>query len=690
MTSLPHFSVSPFKNLRSKMKTMNLSLPPLFLAMVLLAPSLVLAAEPASVKPLIPILKAEEIAPRCEQGLADLRRQVNALGFSSHGIAQDDRALFRDWNHLQVTLEDLQGPVALLNHVSPDAKVRRNAEPCQVSITKFSTDLFQNASLYKKFKDASPVDAIEKKLRQDILDSFDDTGVSLPPEKQARMKEILAKLTQLKQEFARNIRDNNQKLSFTAEEAKGLPTEFLTQAKRDDKGNILLGFEYTDYMPFMQYADNGEARKRYQFSFTNRGTPKNLQLMKEAIALRQEMAGLFGLPSYADFALRRRMAAKPDAVNKFLSDVQKAVTELEKSELAEMRAFKAKTLATKLEETKIERWDVSYWQQKMKQSLYNVDQNALRKYFPTVASVQWAMSMSGILYGVQFKAAEAPVWHSDVKYFDVYDNKSLARIGGIYLDIFPREGKYGHAAAFGIRGSSTMTQRTPISVLVANFNREGLDSNEIETLLHEFGHVLHGVLSKTRFVDHAGTSVERDFVEAPSQMYEEWARNKDTLALLPQYCSAPCPPVDNDLLLRLKAAHNFGRGSRYARQHLYASYDMALHQGKSGDPLTTWQKMESATPLGYVKGSEFPGQFSHLMGGYAAGYYGYMWSEVLALDMLSRYDGKLMNTDIGQKYRQTILERGSELQGSELVRGFLGREPDSTAFFNELAGKRLK
>jgi len=673
------------------MKTMKPPLSSLFLAIALLAPALALSADPAAAsKPLIPILKAEEIAPRCEQGLADLRRRVSALDFSSPNSAQNDRELFNEWNNLQIALEDLQGPVALLNHVSPDANVRRNAEPCQVSITKFSTDLFQNVALYKKFKDSSPVDAIEKKMRQDILDSFDDTGVSLPPEKQVRMKAILAKLTELKQEFARNVRDNNQKLSFTPEETKGLPPEFLAQAKRDDKGNIVLGFEYTDYMPFMQYADNSEARKRYQFAFTNRGTPKNLHLMKEAIALRQEMAGLFGLSSYADFALRRRMALKPDAVNKFLAEVQTAVTELEKSELAEMRAFKAKTLGTKLEETKIERWDVSYWQQKMKQSLYNVDQNALRKYFPTSASVQWAMSMSGILYGVQFKQAEAPVWHSDVKYYDVYDNKSLTRIGGIYLDIFPREGKYGHAAAFGVRGSSTMTQRTPISVLVANFNREGLDGNEIETLLHEFGHVLHGVLSKTRFVDHAGTSVERDFVEAPSQMFEEWARNKETLALLPQYCSTPCPPVDNDLLLRLKAAHNFGRGSRYARQHLYASYDMALHQGGVGDPLAIWQKMEGATPLGYVKGTEFPGQFSHLMSGYAAGYYGYMWSEVLALDMLSRYDGKLMNTDIGQKYRQTILERGSELLGSELVRGFLGREPDSKAFFNEIAGKRLK
>jgi thimet oligopeptidase len=670
---------------------MKNTLPRLLIALAVLSTPLTHAAPPIGSSPTIPIPKAEEIPPRCEQGLADLRTKVAALEQELPAeMVQDDRKVLRDWNDLHIALEDLQGPISLLNHVSPDAAVRKNAEPCQVSITQFATDLFQNEKLYRKIKAVSPIDDIEKKLKQDILDSFDDTGVSLPPEKQARMKAILAKLTQLKQEFARNIRDNNQKLSFSKEEAQGLPEDFLAKAKRDEKGNILLGFEYTEYMPFMQYADSSEARKRYQLAFTNRGSPKNLQLMKEVIALRHEMAGLFGFPSYADFALRRRMAGKPEAVNKFLADVQKAVTELEKTELAEMRAFKAKTLGTNLQETKIERWDVSYWQQKMKRALYNIDQNALRKHFPTKASVQWTMAMSGILYGVQFKPAQALVWHSDVQYYDVYDSKSLTRIGGVYLDLYPREGKYGHAAAFGVRGSSTMAQRTPISVLVANFNREGLDSNELETLLHEFGHILHGVLSKTRFVDHSGTSVERDFVEAPSQMFEEWARSKETLAMLPQYCTTPCPPVDNDLLLRLKSAHNFGRGSRYARQHLYAIFDMALHQGGAADPLALWQKLEGATPLGHVKGTEFPGQFSHLMGGYAAGYYGYMWSEVIALDMLSQYEGKLMNPDIGQKYRQAILERGGELRGSELVRAFLARDPDSKAFFDEIGGKRLK
>ncbi|RJX32995.1 MAG: Zn-dependent oligopeptidase [Oxalobacter sp.] len=658
----------------------------LLLLLSLLIPVIAFSAERSGNRPHIPILKARELATRCEDGLDDLRAMVKKLEAPVAGKRSSSSLVFKEWNALQIALEDLHGPVGLLNHVSPNPAVRKSAEPCQISITKFATDLFQNAKLYNKIKATQPTDAIEKKLKQDILDSFDDTGVSLPPEKQKRMKKILVRLTELKQTFARNIRDNPQKLSFTPEEMQGLPENFLAKAKRDAKGNYQLGFDYTDYMPFMQSANSSDARKRYQFAFVNRGTPKNLALMKEAIALRQEMAQLFGFNNYAEFVLRRRMAGKPDAVNGFLADVQTAVTDLEKQELADMRIFKSRALGTPLEETVIERWDIAYWQEKMKQAIHHIDQNALRKYFPTQASVKWVMAMSGILYGVQFKPAKVPLWHKDVTYYDIYDSKTLARIGGIYFDLFPRKGKYGHAAVFGVRGSSTLAKRTPISVMVANFNREGLDSNELETLLHEFGHLMHGALSKTRFVDHAGTSVEQDFVEAPSQMFEEWARRKETLAMIPQFCTTPCPQVDNDLLLRLKAAHHFGLGNRYARQHLYATFDMALHQSDESDPLTTWQKMEGATPLGYVKGTEFPGQFNHLMGGYAAGYYGYMWSEVLAMDMVSRFGDNLMNTDIGMLYRKTILERGGELRGRALVRSFLGREPSSQAFFNEISG----
>ncbi|PUA16629.1 M3 family metallopeptidase [Glaciimonas sp. PCH181] len=667
-----------------------------FTPLSLAATIFTLAVNPVSAqeiqRPLLPILKAEEVTPLCTRTLATLRQQVSVTDHLPAAHANDTKAVLADWNTLQIALEDAQGPVDILNNVSPDASVRNATEACLIELNKFSTELLQNEKQYARIKAIRPDNAIEKKLQQDLLYSFEDTGVALAPTKRARLKLILNKLDELSQEFARNIRDNRQKLVFTPAEMQGLPASYLARAKRDENGNYLLGFDYPDYNPFMESADNSDARRRYQLAFVNHGTPKNLVLLKQAMDLRHEMAGLFSLPSYADLVLRRRMAKSSKTVYTFLNDVKGAVTALEIKEIAELRAFKAEAQKTPLAQTQLARWDIEYWQQKVKQTRYNIDQEALRQYFPTDAAVAWILDVSSTLYGITLQRAEVPVWAPDVQYYDVIDNQTKTRIAGIYLDLFPREGKYGHAAAWGVRGVSTLVQRTPISVLVTNFDRGGLNSDELETLVHEFGHVLHGVLSHTAYVSQAGTSVELDFVEAPSQMYEEWARRKESLALLSTFCKTPCPAVDDALSQRLTAAHNYGRGIRYARQLLYASFDMRIHdpQAATEQPLAIWQQMEGMTPLGYVPGTEFPGQFGHLMGGYAAGYYGYMWSEVLALDMLSRYHGKLMNPEVGQFYRQTILSRGSEKSGAEMVETFLGRAPNSKAFFAEISGQRLQ
>lgn len=654
-------------------------------------PALVHASSSAAAeRPLLPLLSATQIETGCASTIADLRKRVAAFEDLPKDAARDPKVLFAQWDALQIAQEDFQGPTELLGEVSPDKPVRDAAEPCMVELSKFSSELYQNEKLYNMFKAVLPADAIDRKLRQDILWAFEDTGVSLPRKKRERMKELLARLEELSQAFSRNIRDSDQRLAFTPDEVKGLPVDYLVNAKRDDKGSYLLGFAYPEYLPFMENADSSAARSRYQFAFTNRGTPRNLALLKEATGLRKEMASLFGLPSFADYAIRRHMARSSEAVNKFLGEVRTAVTASEKAELKELRRFAARTLGQPLAKTELKRWDVSYWQQKLKRARFDLDPNALRKYFPSDAAVAWILHISGLQYGIEFQRVEVPVWHPEVQYYDVIDSKTKQRISGVYLDIFPRDGKYSHAAAFPVRGVSTAVGRTPISVLVANFDRSGFNGDEMETLTHEFGHVLHGVLSHTRYASLAGTNVERDFVEAPSQMYEEWARNKETLALVSKFCSSPCPTVDEELVKKLTAAHNFGRGIRYARQLLYASFDMAIYAAKPGDPMAVWTRMEGMSPLGYVKGTQFPGQFGHVMSGYGAGYYGYMWSEVLALDMLTRFNGKLLNPEVGARYRDSILSRGGELPGMDLVRGFLGREPNSHAFFAEIAGKRLQ
>jgi thimet oligopeptidase len=228
--------------------------------------------------------------------------------------------------------------------------------------------------------------------------------------------------------------------------------------------------------------------------------------------------------------------------------------------------------------------------------------------------------------------------------------------------------------------------RKPISVLVTNFDRVGLTHSELETLLHEFGHVMHGVLSQTEYNQHSGTSVERDFVEAPSQMYEEWASRMESLALMRNHCTT-CPMIDESLVQRIRAAKKFGSGVDYGRQLLYASFDMALSGEHPRKSLDLWREMEDATPMGHVDGSAFPGTFEHIASGYAAGYYGYMWAKVIALDLISAFGPDVMNATTGRRFRELILSRGSEEPARDLVERFLGRPVSSDAFFAEIRGE---
>jgi thimet oligopeptidase len=340
-----------------------------------------------------------------------------------------------------------------------------------------------------------------------------------------------------------------------------------------------------------------------------------------------------------------------------------------------------------IDEVQLHRWDVSYYSERLRERRYQVDQEALRKYFPMPQTLEWLLHVSSRVFGIRFEAASVPAWHEEVRYYDVIDTGSGAYVGGLYCDLHPRDGKFTHAAAWPVRGASTRAGRTPITVMVANFDRQGLTHDEVETFFHEFGHVLHGVLSRTHYNHHAGTSVERDFVEAPSQIYEEWARRLETLETVRDVCPA-CAVMDAATVERLNAARRFGAGMQYARQHLYASFDMALYGERPRPALDAWREMEGATVLGFVPGTNFPATFSHIAGGYAAGYYGYMWAEVIALDMLSAFGDSLLNPEVGMRFRREILGRGGEEPARVLTERFLGRPVNNEAFLKEITGRR--
>jgi thimet oligopeptidase len=627
------------------------------------------------------VYDAAGIQRACDEGLARHRKAIAAMD-----AKQGSGTILDEWNRLSIDIEDVINTVYLLSNVHPDKAARDAAEPCLSAYTALQTEIFQDEKLYARVNALQPATPHQAKLKKDLMEGFEDSGVALPPAKRVRAKEIFDRLEVLRQEFDRAIRDDKTTVAFTAAEMEGMPESYLKAHKPDGQGNYVLKLDYPSYFPFLQNAKSGEARRRYYVAKLNEGGQPNLDRLYEIFKLRQELAALYGLPSYADYALRRKMVGDPKTVFKFLDDVKGAVTGLEKKEIEEVRAEKAKDLGTPLADTKVERWDMSYYQERIRRARYDIDQEKLRKYFPTPKAVDYTLLVAQRLYGVTFREAKVPTWDPDVRYFDVLDAKTGKFMSGFYLDLFPREGKFNHAAAFPIRGASTRAHRTPLAALVTNFNREGLDHEELETLMHEFGHVMHNVLSTVEYDPQAGTSVKGDFVEAPSQMFEEWARREQPLELFKQVCPE-CPHLTHDDIGRLEAARRYGQGARYARQWLFAAFDMAMSTDPQ-PPLATWTKLESATPLGHPEGTMFPASFSHIASNYGAGYYGYMWSEVLALDMLSPFQKNMLDANVGRRYRDAILSQGGQDEEMKMVKRFLGREPSSEAFFAEITGKR--
>ncbi|MCM2316531.1 MAG: Zn-dependent oligopeptidase [Thermoanaerobaculia bacterium] len=638
-----------------------------------------------SLRPSIPIAGAAELRALWSCALAEARERyarIAEMPLDAVSVA----SVLDEWDRISTLLEDAVGPVAILNSVHTDRAVRDAGDEILLELSSFTTDLFQDAALFERVSAVDAKTGAERQLKKDLIEAFEDSGVALPVDRRARVREITDELTTLAQEFARNVRENTTRLAFTPEECEGLPAHYLERVERDEQGKALVGFDTPDYGPFMTSARSGEARRRYYEAYHRRGTARNLEILDRIVALRLELAALYDFPSFADFVTRRNMAGSPDAVHRFLSGVEAVVDEAERSDVEELRALKIE-LESGDEATRLERWDVQYYTERLRERRFAIDQEALRECFPTLPTIRWTLGVTERLYGIRFVPSGVPVWHDDVMAYEVAEAADGAYVGLVYLDLFPREGKYKHAAAWPVRGVSTKAGRTPISVLVTNFDRNGLTHHELETFFHEFGHAMHGVLSRTTYNQHAGTSVQRDFVEAPSQMYEEWARRWESLRTLSD-AVGDAPKLDEALVARLRDARRFGQGIRYARQLLYARYDMELAGPAPRGSLETWIEMEGRGPLGHVAGTAFPGTFGHIAEGYAAGYYGYMWAEVLALDMLSAFRDDLTDPEVGRRFRDVVLSRGGEAPAGEIVEAFLGRPVSNEAFFHELRGQR--
>ncbi len=643
------------------------------------AASLPVAAQDAPV--LLPVLDVAGVARSCDAGIAAVRSMIATMEAKSTG-----EGFLSEWNALQIAIEDPRNPISLMGSVHPDKAVRDATEPCLQKYTALGTDLFQNEKLYARLSSTKPASPKEEKLKRDLAEGFEDSGVTLPADKRGRAKQIAARLEEIRQSFERNARDDPTRVRLTPAETRGLPEGFLKAAPKDAEGNVILKPDNPTYFTVMGTAALEEVRKRFYVANVNRGGDANMKLLEEAYRLRGELANLHSRASFAELQLRRRMAGSPQAVDKFLADVEAAVAPVERQELAELAKLKARDTKQPVESVKVGSWDAPYYTEMYKRENFSIDQEKLRRNFPVQKSVEYGMLIAETLYGIKFREGKAPAWHPEVRYYEIFDAASGKYLANIYVDLYARDGKRGGAFAFNTRRTSALAGRKPQSVLVTNFSPEGLNHRQFETLLHEFGHVLHGVLSTADYASQAGTSVKRDFVEAPSQMFEEWVRREQSLALFKKVC-AECPALSAEDIGRLEGARKFGRGIAVSRQAAYARLDMEL--SKQAQPVAPlWKRLEEARPLGHLEGTYKPANFQHLVGGYAAGYYGYMWSLVIATDLLSQFDKDLLSASTGARYRDVILAQGSQDEEMNLVRKFLGREPSPKAFFEEISGKR--
>ena len=659
----------------------------------LLLPWSVAAASPVGEGPYVFVTPthAAAVDRACQAMLTSLQQAQTRL---ARGSDPPGAAMLAEIDAMTRRAEDTLGPLGLLAAVSPRKAIRDAADACERRYQAQSSSFLQNAAVHARLRRLQPVDEIDRRFWRDALDAFEDAGVALAPDLQRRARRLNNEMTALTQRFERRIREDRTRLAFLPAELDGVPDRLWREAPRDRQGRVVLGLDQATVFPILENATSPATRERMWRAFLSLGGAANIETLGALVKKRLAYAQLFGQSSYADFVLRRRMALSESAVQAFLSTVKEAVRMREIADLDELRAEKARHLNQRLEDTTLQRWDTAFYAERVRRAVHAVDQEQFRRHFPPEASLRFAFRLAERLFGIRIEpldSAQASLWHPDARSFAVTDRGSPdagaasagALLGTLFVDLYPRPDKFNHAAVWGFRNSSTLVGRRPASALVVNFNREGLTLDELETLLHEFGHALHGLLSQTRYAAQGGTSVQLDFVEAPSQMLEDFVYDPRVQHLFAEVCP-PCMPVPDELLAKARAARDFGKGAQFARQHLFASYDLALHGTDAPEPLALWARMEGATPLGHVRGTMFPAGFEHIAGGYAAGYYGYLWSLVLAEDLRTAFAADRLDERVGRRYRETVLENGGQVAPDELLRRFLGRPTDSRAFFDAL------
>ncbi len=592
-------------------------------------------------------------------------------------------------------LED--SPVSFLSYVSTDEKTRKASREFQETVSKKSIDISFDRKLYEAFKEfdmnKEKLSGPEIRLYEDIKNGFEDQGFHLPPAKQRELKVIKKRLTTLGIKFSKNIDSYHDQILCSRDELRGLPENYISNLKIDKKtGKYIVTLAYPELGPFMKFAESDKKRKELSDKSAQRGGKENLLILKEILALRTKQAKLLGYPNFVALSAKELIAKNPENIKDFLvGTIEKLRPRVDK-ELKELQMFISKNYPGK----KLQYFNMAYFSTKMREAEFSYDQKEVKEYFEIENVLGKMKQIFGKLFGVSFRPnQELPLWHKDAEMFDVVEKGKV--IGHFGLDLYPRKDKYSHMGCSPLIPGKLASFRNkkeylaPVSVIVGNFpisskaNPSLLSVGEVETIFHEFGHAIHGVLTRAEISSQAGTNVLHDFVEMPSQLFENWTKDKENLRFISEHFKTG-KKMASGLIDKVLKSSDFMKAHQYYYTFVISLQDFEMHTDKWNiEPLRLsrdFDKRYSQVPSSPK--SLFPAGWGHMVG-YEAKYYSYMWALVYSYDVFSRFKKEgIMNKKVGLELRRKILEKGDSEDPLKIMTEFLGRKPNNKAFLEAL------
>ena len=633
-----------------------------------------------------------ELGQLCDAAMAKTKERLDAVVAIPVAERNIDNTLLAE-EAIFADFSNDMSPLTFMNSVSTNPEISKEASKCSERVGEFSVNMSTRRDLYESILNAKPRNAAEKRLLSETIKGYELSGLKLPEPELEKLKKLMTELSTVEVQFSTNLNEDKSFVAFTAEELDGLSESVLARFKKQDDGKFIVTTKETDYSQLIQNAKRSDTRKKMAVQYNLRGGEENVKLLERAILLREQIAKALGFATWADYQTVNRMAKNGKTALDFLNGLKSKLAQRNRTDLDKLLAFKKELdPSAKI----LDAWDTGYLAYQLQKRDFNLDNEKIREYFPADVVINGMFSIYSKMLGVDFhRVKDAKVWAPGVQLYAINDHASKKLIGYFYTDFFPRPGKYGHAAAFTLAKGRRLpdgSYKQTVSAIVSNFTAPAdgkpslLTHDEVETAFHEFGHIMHQTLTKAPYASLSGSSVARDFVEAPSQMLENWVWNPKVLGMVSSHYRTK-EKLPQELLKQMLAARNFNQGVFYTRQLLLGLFDMNIHtQDGAVETVPTYEKLyREIAGLEPLLGTRFPGTFGHLMGGYDAGYYGYLWSKVYAQDMFTVFNEKDLTSSVaGMKYRKVILEQGAMKEPGELLKEFLGREPRQDAFFKEL------